>query len=278
MQNQPTVSLHNDVVMPQLGLGVWQAKNGSEVENAVRHALEHGYRAIDTAAAYGNEEGVGKAIKDSGIKREDIFVTTKLWNDSHDYDKALKAFDASMEKLGLDYLDLYLIHWPVPAQDKFSEAWRALERLYDEKRVRAVGVSNFKPHHLESLLQTANLVPMVNQIELHPRLQQHETRQFCDQHNIQIESWSPIMRGGELLGNELLQSIGEKHQKTPAQVIIRWHIQSGFVVIPKSVHNERIDENFDVFNFELDEDDMEEIASLNTDERTGPDPDTANFT
>jgi diketogulonate reductase-like aldo/keto reductase len=274
----PTIHLNNGMAMPQFGLGVWQMKNGQEVTDSVSHALRRGYRLIDTAAAYGNEQGVGQAIRDSEVSREDIFVTTKLWNDSHDYDTALRAFDGSMEKLGLDYLDLYLIHWPVPAQGKFTEAWRALERLYDDERVRAIGVCNFKPSYLKKLLTDANTVPAVNQIELHPRLQQRETREFCRQHGIAIESWSPLMRAGELLRNESLQQIADKHGKSPAQVILRWHIDSGFVVIPKSSNAARIDENCDIFGFQLDEQDMAAIARLDDGTRTGPDPDNANFT
>jgi 2,5-diketo-D-gluconate reductase A len=273
----PLLKLNNSVEIPQLGLGVWQAKDGDEVEQAVKTAIDTGYRLIDTAAAYGNEAGVGNAIRNSGIDRKDLFVTTKLWNDSHSYDQALKAFDTSMSKLGLEYLDLYLIHWPVPAQDSYLEAWRALERLYDEKRVRAIGVCNFHPPHLQKLLADANVVPAVNQVELHPKLQQQEVRDFCAKHEIKIESWSPIMRGGELLQHETLKSIADKYSKTVAQVILRWHLDSGFIVIPKSVHNQRIEENFAVFDFALDEDDMSAIAKLDSGERTGPNPDTANF-
>jgi 2,5-diketo-D-gluconate reductase A len=271
------IKLNNGVNIPPLGLGVWQAKDGEEVENAVRSAIKTGYRLIDTAAAYGNETGVGNAIRTGGVDRKDLFITTKLWNDSHSYDKALKAFDTSMDKLGLEYFDLYLIHWPVPAKSEYLEAWRALERLYDEKRVRAIGVCNFHPAHLTKLLGDANVIPAVNQIELHPRLQQHEVREFCAEHEIKIESWSPIMRGGELLADPVLSRIAKKHGKTTAQTILRWHIDSGFIVIPKSVHEERIKQNFDVFDFELDELDMRDIAGLDTGERTGPNPDTANF-
>lgn len=273
----PNITLNNGITMPQLGLGVWKAKDGAEVENAVKVALENNYRLIDTAAAYGNESGVGTALRGSGIDRAELFVTTKLWNDSHDYDKALRAFDASMDKLGLDYLDLYLIHWPVPAQNKFPEAWRALERLYEEKRVRAIGVCNFKPHHMDELLKTANVVPAVNQIELHPRLQQTETRDHCKKHGVYIESWSPIMQAGPLLEEPELVSIAEKHGKSVVQVIIRWHIQNDLIVIPKSVHPDRIAQNINVFDFELDAAEMAAIRAMDSGERTGPDPDTANF-
>jgi diketogulonate reductase-like aldo/keto reductase len=248
--------------MPVIGLGVWKTREGEEVIHATETALSTGYRLIDTATLYRNEKGVGQAIRQSKIDRKDIFVTTKLWNDSHQYDRALRAFDTSMEKLGLDYLDLYLIHWPAPQDDIYLEAWRALERLYDEKRVRAIGVSNFEPHHLEKLLAGANVVPTVNQIELNPFIQQHETRQFCARHDIKIESWGPIMRGKESLNDPRLARIAEKHRKTTAQVVIRWHIESGFIVIPKSVHAERIRENFDVFDFELDELDMRAIGEM----------------
>jgi 2,5-diketo-D-gluconate reductase A len=272
----PSFTLNNGVSMPQLGLGVYKAQDGKEVTTAVKYALETGYRLIDTAALYGNERGVGQAVKESHIPREEIFVTTKLWNDSHDYEKALRAFDTSMVKLGLDYLDLYLIHWPVPAQNKFSEAWRALEKLYEDKRVRAIGVCNFKPAHFEQLLQTAQVVPMINQIELHPRLQQHETREFCMLNNIQIESWSPLMRAGELMHNDTLTELADKYGKTPAQIILRWHVDSGFVVIPKSVHTDRIDENMAIFDFQLDDGDMAAIAKLDGGTRIGPDPDGLN--
>lgn len=272
-QSVPTVKLNNGVTMPRFGLGVWQVEDGDEVITAVSHALERGYRLIDTAAMYGNERGVGRAVKDSDIDRKDIFVTTKLWNDRQDYDKALRAFDESLDKLGLEYLDLYLIHWPAPAQDKYVDAWRALERLYDEKRVRAIGVCNFKPPHLEKLLANANVAPTVNQIELHPRFQQLETRQFCGQHDIAVESWSPLMRGGELMDDPTLKRLADKHGKTVAQVILRWHIDSGLIVIPKSTHTERIDENFDIFDFRLDDADMAAIAELDSGSRIGPDPD-----
>ncbi|MDB5185726.1 MAG: glyoxal reductase [Candidatus Saccharibacteria bacterium] len=277
MTDIPHVKLNNDVTMPQFGLGVWQAEEGGEVERAVMTALEAGYRLIDTAAIYGNEAGVGKAIRDSGIPREEIFVTSKLWNDSHDYDTALAAYDASLERLGLDYLDLYLIHWPVPADNKYPEAWRALEKLYADKRVRAIGVSNFKPHHLEKLLQTAEVIPTVNQIELHPKLQQRETRDFCAQHEIKVESYSPLMRAGEVLQDPVITEIAEAHHKTPAQIVLRWHIQNGLIVIPKSTNPSRIRENVDIFDFHLTDAEMERINSMDEDKRIGSDPDTANF-
>ncbi|MCA9325539.1 aldo/keto reductase [Candidatus Saccharibacteria bacterium] len=258
--------------MPQFGFGTWRVADGEEAKNSVQSALSTGYRLIDTAALYGNEVGVGQALLSSGVPRNEVFVTTKLWNDSHQYDKALQAFDDSLERLGLDYIDLYLIHWPVPSQDLYIEAWRALERLYEEKRVRAIGISNFQPTHVEKLLASVNTPPAVNQIELHPRLQQLETRRTCQQHDIHIESWSPLMRGGELLNEPSLVAIAQKYNKTVAQVVLRWHIDSGLIVIPKSVHVDRIRENYDIWDFSLDQDDMERIAQLDSDRRTGPDP------
>ena len=277
MSAVPLITLNNDVRIPQLGLGVWQVSEGEEVESAVKTALECGYRLIDTAAAYQNETGVGKAIKASGVPREDIFLTTKLWNGDQGYENTLRAFDSSLEKLGLEYLDLYLIHWPVPAKDKYVDSWRAFEKLYDDERVRAIGVSNFNPSHLERLLKTARVVPTVNQIELHPKLQQHETRDFCDTHNIKIESWSPLMRGGEILEDPQIIEIASKYSVTPAQVVIRWHLQNGLIVIPKSVHADRIKDNFNVFKFKLADEEVDLINAMDQGKRIGPDPDTANF-
>jgi len=272
----PVRTLNNGIAMPQLGLGVWQA-NDEEAEQAVIWALQTGYRLIDTAAAYGNEAGVGRAIASSGIPREDIFVTTKLWNADQGYDETLHAFDTSMEKLGLDYLDLYLIHWPMPAVNKYKDTWRAFEKLYADKRIRAIGVSNFQPDHLQGLLADSQVVPAVNQIELHPYLQQGETVAACIAQDIQIESWSPLGGPrGNVLDDPVVAELGTKYSKSAAQIIIRWHIQSGFVVIPKSVHQERIQENIDVFDFELSDDDMQAIAALNRNLRMGPDPATTN--
>ena len=270
----PLVTLNNGVTMPQLGLGVFRTRDGLEVENAIASAFEAGYRLIDTARMYNNETGVGDAIKASGLPRGDIFVTTKLWNDDQGYDKALRAFDDSLKRLDLEYVDLYLIHWPVASRGLFKETWRAFEKLMGDGLARAIGVSNFRPHHLEALLGDANVVPAVNQIELHPWHQQHETRDFCRTHGIQIESWGPIGgAGGSLLGDERLKFLAAKHDKTPAQIVLRWHIQNGFVVIPKSVHAERIHENADIFDFALTDEDMTIIESMNKDERHGPDPD-----
>jgi diketogulonate reductase-like aldo/keto reductase len=273
----PTLTLNNGVEIPQVGLGVFQTPEGAEVERAVAAALEAGYRLIDTAAIYGNEEGVGRAIKASGLPREQIFITTKLWNAHHAYEDALRAFDESMRKLDCDYVDLYLIHWPLPMEGKFTQAWKALEQLYDSQRVRAIGVSNFKPHHLEELLQGAAVVPAVNQIELHPMFQQRATRTYCDEHGIAVESYSPLMRAGEALEHPVIVDLAQRYGKTPAQVILRWHVQSGFIVIPKSARRERIQENIDLFDFALSESDMRAIEGMDREQRIGADPDTAAF-
>lgn len=268
-----TVTLNNGVKMPCMGLGVWQVDDGRVVEQAVGAALRSGYRSIDTAAIYGNEAGVGKAIRESGIPREELFITTKLWNANHGYDSTLRAHEASLKKLGLDYVDLYLIHWPV--KGKYLETWRAFETLYKESRVRTIGVSNFHVHHLQDVLEKFSTVPAVNQIELHPRLAQTELREFCAKHGIQIEAWSPLMQGR--LNVPVLLDIAKKHGKSPAQVVIRWDIQNGIVTIPKSVHENRILENADVFDFELDAADMAAINALDEGRRFGPDPDNFNF-
>jgi len=272
----PSLTLNNDITLPQIGFGTWQIKDDDDAADAVRSALDIGYRLIDTAMIYGNEAGVGAAVRYHEVPRDEIFVTTKLWNDSHDYDAALKAFDASLNRLGLEYLDMYLIHWPVPSQDKFRQAWRALERLYEEKRVRAIGVCNFKPHHLESLLQTANIVPAINQIELHPHLQQHATREFCAKYGIQVESYSPLMRASRLLAADL-QNIADKHGKTPAQITLRWHIQNGLLPIPKSANDGRQRENLNIFDFALDDDDMAAINVMDQERIIVGDPDSPDF-
>lgn len=269
---QSTTALHNGVEMPWFGLGVFQVKEGEEVYHSVKWALEHGYRSIDTAAAYQNEEGVGKAIKDSGIPREEIFVTSKLRNNKHAYEEALKAFDDTLARLDLEYLDLYLIHWPRPKQNKYKEAWKALEKLYKEKKIRAIGVSNFKEHHLENLLTEAEVVPMVNQVEYHPHLQQKSLHTFCQQHKIQLEAYSPLKQG-QILTDSTLTDIAEKYGKSTAQVILRWNLQQGVVTIPKSVKKHRIQNNANIFDFELTEEDMRRIGDLNKDERILPDPD-----
>lgn len=266
--------LRNGVRMPWLGLGVWRVEEGETVVNAVKSAIEAGYRHIDTAAIYQNEEGVGRAIRESGVRREDLFVTTKVWNASQGYESTLKAFDESLQKLGLDYVDLYLVHWPV--KGKYKETYKALEKLYKDGRARAIGVSNFHVHHLEDLLGECEIAPMVDQVEYHPRLTQLSLREFCKAKGIQLEAWSPLMQGG-LTDHPTLREIGRKYGKTPAQVILRWDLQNEVVTIPKSVRPERIRENAAVFDFELSAEDMRAIDALNEDKRVGPDPDNFNF-
>ncbi|WP_028594181.1 aldo/keto reductase [Paenibacillus assamensis] len=270
------ITLNNGVHMPQLGLGVWRVEEGAQVEEAVKTALQIGYRHIDTAAVYKNEAGVGKAIKESGVPREEIFLTTKVWNADQGYEATLKAFDESLSKLGTDYVDLYLVHWPTPERDLYLETYKALEKLLEEGRVRAIGVSNFHIHHLERLMDNTSIVPVVNQVECHPRLAQNELRQFCNKHNIVLEAWSPLMQGGEILEDRDVMAIAANHGKTGAQVVIRWHLQKGNIVIPKSVTASRIRENFDVFDFELTADEMATIDQLNQDKRVGPDPEDFN--
>ena len=269
---QSTTTLNNGVKMPWLGLGVFLVKDGEEVVNSVKTALEVGYRSIDTAAIYRNEEGVGKAIAESNVPREDLFITTKVWNADQGYEATLEAFEVSMDKLGLDYLDLYLIHWPLPSQGKYVETWKALEKLYKDGRVRAIGVSNFKVHHLEEIIANCEITPMVNQVEYHPRFNQRELHEFCKKHGIQLEAWSPLMQGG-LLEEPTLVEIAKKYNKSTAQVIIRWDIQTGVVTIPKSTKAHRIAENADVFDFELTQEDMDKINALNQDQRQFADPD-----
>ncbi|MEU6382794.1 aldo/keto reductase [Streptomyces bauhiniae] len=269
----PPIILNNGVEMPQLGFGVWQVPD-DEAERAVATALETGYRSIDTAAIYGNEEGTGKAIAASGLPREDLFVTTKLWNSDQGYDSTLRAFDTSLEKLGLDHLDLYLIHWPLPARDNYLDTYRAFEKLYSDGRVRAIGVSNFLPEHLERLIAETSIVPAVDQIELHPQLQQRAARDFNAEHGIATEAWSPLGQGKGLLEVPAIVAIARKHGRTPAQVVLRWHIQLGNIVIPKSVTPSRIKENIEVFDFSLDDEDLAAISALDEDKRLGPDPAT----
>lgn len=266
-----TKKLVNGVEMPRLGLGVYKMTNPDEAYSAMSHALEAGYIAIDTAALYDNEEQVGQAVRDSKKKREELFITSKVWNTDQGYDQTLRAFETSLKKLDMDYLDLYLTHWPVP--ELYVDTYRAIERLYDEKLIRATGVSNHEPHHLEKLLATANVQPMVNQIELHPHLIQQKNRDFAKQHNIAITSWSPLGRG-RVLEDEAIMKLGEKYGKSAAQVIIRWHLQHDLIVIPKSVKEVRIRQNADVFDFKLTAEDMQAIDMLNRDERYGSHPDT----
>jgi diketogulonate reductase-like aldo/keto reductase len=275
---QDTVTLHNGVKMPWLGLGVFKVEEGPELVNAVKTAIVKGYRSIDTAAIYGNEEGVGEGIrqglKEAGLSREDIFVTSKVWNADLGYEETLAAYETSLQKLGLEYLDLYLIHWPV--EGKYKEAWKALETLYKEEKVRAVGVSNFQIHHLEDLMKDGDVKPVINQVEYHPRLTQKEMHAFCQKHDIQLEAWSPLMQG-ELLDNDVLKGIAEKHGKSVAQIILRWDLQNGVVTIPKSTKEHRIVENSSLFDFELDAEDVSKINELNQNHRVGPDPDNFDF-
>ncbi|GIQ68851.1 glyoxal reductase [Xylanibacillus composti] len=268
-----TTELNNGVRMPWLGLGVFQVEEGEEVINSVRYALEAGYRSIDTAAGYRNEAGVGTAIKQSGIKREEIFVTTKLANSDQGYESTLQAFEESRRKLDLEYIDLYLIHWP--GKDKYKDTWRAFEKLYKEGYIRAIGVSNFKEHHLESLKQDSDIIPAVNQVEFHPLLNQQKLLQYCKNEGIQLEAWTPIMKGK--LDLPVLTELAAKYNKTPAQIVLRWDLQHGIVTIPKSVRQARIQENADIFDFTLSEDDMSKIDQLNQDYRFGPDPDELLF-
>jgi diketogulonate reductase-like aldo/keto reductase len=267
----PFTTLHNGVAMPQLGFGVWQVPD-DEAEQTVATALEAGYRSIDTAAIYGNESGTGKAVSGSGIAREDLFVTTKVWNSDQGYDATLRAFDTSLGKLGLDHVDLYLIHWPMPARGTYVDTYRALEKIHADGRAKAIGVSNFRPEDLERLIGETSVVPAVNQIELHPQLQQSELRDFHARHNIATEAWSPLGQGKDLLQAPTIVAVARKHDRTPAQVVLRWHLQVGNVVIPKSSTPSRIRENIDVFDFELDADDMAALAALDEGKRLGPDP------
>jgi len=271
---QATTTLHNGVNMPWFGLGVFKVEEGPELVNAVKTAIQHGYRSVDTAAIYGNEEGVGQGIRESGVAREELFVTSKVWNADLGYESTIKAYETSLAKLGLEYLDLYLIHWPVAG--KYKEAWRALETLYKEGRVKAIGVSNFQVHHLEDLMQDAEIKPMVNQVEYHPRLTQKELHAYCKAQGIQLEAWSPLMQG-QLLDNPVLQEIAEAHGKSIAQVILRWDLQNGVVTIPKSTKEHRIVENATIFDFELTAEEMERIDGLNENLRVGPDPDNFDF-
>lgn len=268
----PDIVLNNGVRMPQLGIGVWRASD-READDAVAEALRIGYRSVDTAAMYGNEPGVGRAVAASGLPRDQVFVTSKVNNPDHGYDEALRAFAASLQRLGFDYVDLYLIHWPQPGLNRYVDTWRALEKLYADGRTRAIGVSNFQIAHLQRLREETEVVPALNQIELHPYLAQAELRAYHAEHGIATEAWSPLAKGGALLRDPVITTLADKYGHTPAQIVLRWHIQVGNVVIPKSVHADRIAENFDVFGFELADDDMAAIGELDRDGRTGPHPD-----
>jgi methylglyoxal/glyoxal reductase len=266
-----TVRIARGVAINRLGLGTYRADEGPDVEREVRYGLDLGYRTIDTAALYGNEHSVGKAMRHSGVAREDVFLTTKLWNNDQGYDSALRAFEVSLERLGFDYVDLYLVHWP--NDGKMRDTWRAMEEILASGRTRAIGVCNFLVHHLETLSAFANVVPALNQIEHHPRLQQPGLVAYCHEHGIVVQAWAPIMRGKVMLVPEIVQ-IAQAHRKTPAQVTLRWILQRGVITIPKSVHERRIAENADIYDFELSSAEMAIIDSLDRGERIGPDPDT----
>ncbi|WP_368915858.1 aldo/keto reductase [Exiguobacterium acetylicum] len=275
---QDTIELNNGLKMPGMGLGVFQVANDATAE-MVKEAIEVGYRSIDTASIYGNESGVGMGIKQAlastDLQREDLFITSKVWNDGLNYDETKRAYEESLNELGLDYLDLYLIHWP--GKDKYTESWRALEDLYIEGKIKAIGVCNFNTRHLKDLLSFARIKPVLNQVEFHPRLQQEDLRDFCATHHIQLEAWAPLMQGG-LLKNETLSKIASNHGKTIAQVILKWDIQNGVITIPKSVRKERMMQNADIFDFNLTDEEMMTINKLNLEQRVGPNPDEYDFT
>jgi diketogulonate reductase-like aldo/keto reductase len=274
MSEVPTIMLNNGRTIPQLGFGVFQVPD-ADTAGAVRHALDAGYRSIDTAALYRNERSVGRAVAESGIPRDELFITTKVWNTDQGYDSTLRAFDKSLGKLAMDYVDLYLIHWPTPARGLYVETWTALEKLLADGRTRAIGVSNFQPEHLRRLFDASDVVPAVNQIELHPELQQTELREFHARHGIVTEAWSPLARGA-LLDHPALAALAKNHGRTPAQVILRWQIQLGNVAIPRSVTPSRIRENIETFDFTLGDEDLATIGGLDRNGRVGPHPDTFN--
>lgn len=269
---QDTLKLNNGLAIPQVGLGVYKMTDEIEASFAIQSALRIGYRLIDTAAIYENEQIVGDAVRESGISRDEVFLTTKVWNSDQGYDETLKAFESSLNKLQTSYVDLYLVHWPGRDKDKYSETWRALERLSSEGAAKAIGVCNFQIHHLEELLAVCNEKPAINQIENHPYLTQERLRKYCQEKDILIEAWSPIARN-KLASEPTLNHLAKKYNKTVSQVILRWHLQNGTIVIPKSVHLERIKENADLFDFKLSLKDMDNISALNKEERFGPHPD-----
>ena len=269
-QSIPDVTFNNGLTMPMFGLGTFKTPPGETTENSVRSALEAGYRKVDTASFYDNEEGVGNGIKASGVPRDEIFVTTKIWTTEMGFENTLKAFDRSRKKLGIDILDLYLIHWP--EKDTFMETWKAMEKLYAEGKVRAIGLSNFEPHHIDKLKNEAEVQPVLNQVELHPYLNQEAVREYCNKNDIVVEAWSPISKG-KVLEDPVIKEIAEAHGKSPVHVTLRWEHQHGVVVIPKSVHKERIEENMKIFDFALSQDEMRKMDQLDNDGRLGPHPD-----
>ncbi len=270
------VTLNNGVKMPQLGFGVWKVPDETAA-SVVKEAVDVGYRSIDTAKVYKNERGVGEGLKQASIPREELFITTKLWNADQGYDQTFKAFDESLERLGLEYVDLYLIHWPTPKFDQYIDTYRALEKLYQEGRVKAIGVCNFNIEHLERLLEECEVVPVVNQVECHPYLQQQALNEFCEKHSIYLESYSPLMNGRTILEDPIINELAKQHGKTPAQIILRWHLQSNFIVIPKTVTLSRMKENSNIFDFELSEENMKQIASLDRGERINHEPSEMNI-
>ncbi|MBM7837100.1 diketogulonate reductase-like aldo/keto reductase [Alkalihalobacillus xiaoxiensis] len=269
------VTLNNGISMPQLGFGVWKVDN-NQAEEAVTYALNTGYRSIDTAMIYQNEGGVGKAIAASSVPREELFITTKVWNADQGYESTINAFEQSLERLGLDYVDLYLVHWPTPKFDKYVETYKALEKLYHDGRVKAIGVCNFEIEHLERILDECDVVPVLNQVECHPYLAQTELKAFCEKHDIYLEAWSPLDSGGEVLQDEQIKAIASSYNKSVAQVILRWHLQNKTIVIPKSVTPSRIEENLDVFDFELTPDEVNVIHALDRGQRRGTHPNEMN--
>ncbi|WP_338447826.1 aldo/keto reductase [Niallia oryzisoli] len=270
------VTLNNGLKMPQLGFGVWQVPD-DQAAFAVAKALEVGYRSIDTAMIYENEKGVGKAIHESSVPREELFITTKVWNTDQGFDNTIRAYENSLERLGLDYVDLYLIHWPTPQFDQYVDTYKALGKLYKDGRVKAIGVCNFNIDHLERILNECEVKLVLNQIECHPYLSQREMKEFCQSHDIFVEAWSPLDQGGEALQDPVIKKIAETHGKSPAQTILRWHLQNNTIVIPKSVTPTRIEENFQVFEFELSPKEIEEINKLNRNRRKGPEPNDFNI-
>ncbi|MEK4145646.1 MULTISPECIES: aldo/keto reductase [Robertmurraya] len=271
---QDTTVLNNGVHMPWMGLGVFKVEDGQVLVDAVKTAIKNGYRSIDTASFYNNEEGVGRAVKECGVPRDQLFITSKVWNSDQGYESTIKAFESTLEKLDMDYLDLYLIHWPV--KGKYVDTWRALEKIYKEGKVRAIGVSNFNVHHLEDILAVCEVKPAVNQVEYHPHLTQEEVRAYCEREKIQLEAWSPLKKG-QLLNDPTIVEIANKYNKNSAQVILRWDLQNHVVTIPKSITESRIVDNANIFDFTLAEEDMQRISGLNINERTGADPDNFHF-